>query len=171
MLVFQLSPRRGPKDYLQQVTLCTAIWPAQSTEVGHSVSLGNSSSYVKEICVLVNKATYKEDWAQMNVVSGEISCQVRLGAALHLRNVSLLFLLKHHRPPPPPHLPKICHCEAKECVWKTRSFHGEGCGVSPHFSSGAERRMIAGERRELLNSPIVVMCLAFVFGVFIFCTS
>lgn len=105
MLVFQLSPHRGPEDYLQQVTLCTAIWPAQSAEAGHSVSLGNNSSYVKKICVLVNKATYKEDWAQMNVVSGEKSCQVRLGAALQLRNVSVVPPQTPPPNPPPQNLP------------------------------------------------------------------
>lgn len=135
MLVFQLSPQRGAKDYLQQVTLCTAIWPAQSTEVGHSVSLGNNSSYVKEICVLVNKATYKEDWAQMNVVSGEISCQVRLGAALHLRNVSLLFLLKHHRPPPPTS-PKSAIVRQRNAFEKLAPFTVKDVGCRPIFLLG-----------------------------------
>lgn len=38
----------------------------------------------------------------MNVLSREISCQVRLGgAALYLRNVSALFLLTQSPPPPP----------------------------------------------------------------------
>lgn len=131
MLVFQLSPHRGPKDYLQQVTLCAAIWPAQSTEVGHGGSLGNNSSYVKEICVLVNKATHREDWAQMNVASGEISCQVRLAAALHLRNVSLLFLLKHHRPPPPHPSPKSAIVRQRNAFEKLTPFTVKDVGCRP----------------------------------------
>lgn len=138
MLVFQLSPHRGPKDYLQQVTLCTAIWPAQSTEVGHSESLGNNSSYVKEICVLVNKATQREDWAQMNVVSREISCQVRLGAALHLRNVSVLFLLKHH-PSTHPHPytpPKSAIVRQRNAFERLTPFRVKDVGCRPIFLLG-----------------------------------
>lgn len=46
---------------------------------------------------------------------------------------------------PPPTLPLW---GGKECFSKSRSFHGEGCRVSPHFSFKAERRRLAERERE-----------------------
>lgn len=47
----------------------------------------------------------------MNVLSGEISCQVRAGAALYLWNVSALSLLTTPTPQP-------CHCEGEGMLFK-----------------------------------------------------
>lgn len=64
--------------------------------------------------------------------------------ALYLWNVSALSLLTAPTHPPP----TLPLWGGKECFSKSRSFHGEGCRVSPHFSFKAERRRLAERERE-----------------------
>lgn len=92
------------------------------------------------------KSCIKKDRAQMNVLSGEISCQVRLGAALCFRNVSTLFLLNPPHPllsttsispyllaPPPLNLPLW---GGRNAFQKVAPFTVKDVGCRPIFHGG-----------------------------------
>lgn len=80
MLVFQLSPHRGPRDYLQQVTLCTAIWPSQNTEAEHGLSLGKKQLITqRNLCPcqwshIWRRLGSNECGLRRNILSGEAWC-------------------------------------------------------------------------------------------------